>query len=432
MPTSLQPVHQALTQLGAVSSVSEKVDLLTKYGRQIPEFKDILVYALDPYRKYGIKTLPAPQAYEGRQTLVADPGAWSYLRGQLDALSTRAMTGGQAKTALAHLLSRLDSPTRQVLQKVLLKDLRCGVGATLVNRVFPGLVPEFGIMLATPLEQKHLKKLQAQRWVYFQAKKNGDRSAHIIDPDTPAAYSRKGHPQMNYGHITDALTELCRSRGIDMVFDGEVINTDFWGTRKVKKLAGHQASSAVLHVFDVVELSQWMCQHTAPYGERRRTLKRLFHEVTEGMPIVRVPSFKVAGSDVTWELLEAYRNKFMEMGEEGLMIRLDEPYNFKTRSSLFKFKDMKEEDFMIMEVRQGEEGKKYEHVAAKILVDLGNGDSCEVGLKGDMAFRKWLWENRNQVSGSMCEVHFQDWTENEKGEPALQFGVMHKLRFDKS
>ena len=101
-------------------------------------------------------------------------------------------------------------------------------------------------------------------------------------------------------------------------------------------------------------------------------------------------------------------------------------------SSIFKHKKMVEGDFMILEIREGEAGKKYADMAAKVLVDLGDGESCEVGLVGDMEFRKKLWKHRSKYVGMMCEVHYQELTENQDGTHKLQFGVMKRIRGDKS
>lgn len=426
--TTTHRLAQILRNLENSPSLTDKMTILQDNGETLPAFREMLVYALDPYKKYGFKTLPAP-AKDGK-TLAFDPNSWTYLTRVFDSLINSGKNTNEMKTKLGQLLGQLDGPTKLVVQRVILKDLRCGVGATLVNKVLPGLIPEFGVMLATPLEERHIKKLLQQK-VYAQAKKNGDRCIVICD-DTPAAYSRRGHLQPNYQHIVDACVALCHDLGKQYVFDGEVINGDFWGTRTVKKKAGNNADNAKLHVFDIVPLDQWVSGHTSPFSERRRTLKRVFHNYPKDGALIRIPSHVIQVGEATWDNLVEWRNNFMEQGEEGLILRLDVPYNFKTRSSLFKFKDMKEGDFTIVDVLQGEEDKKYANVAAKVVVDIGNGDTCEVGIKGDMNFRHHFLKSKKRYIGMVCEVHYQDWTENEAGKPALQFGVMHRIREDKS
>ena len=419
-------LSQILRQLENCSGTLEKIEILTTYSTNEP-FKRMLWWALNPYKKFGLKNLPFAATQLGNPPSSAN---WGDVDEFLTRASNRQVTGDALREECQQLLKCLVPAQREVVRRVILKDLRCGLGATLVNKAIPGLIPEFGIMLAQPLEEKHIKRLQKEAFVYFQPKKNGDRSAHVINEGQ--AYSRNGHEQLNYGHITKALTEVCRRAQSEFTFDGEVINADFWGTRKVKKLAGNEAGNAVLHVFDIVEASDWAESSTETYNIRRKKLKNIWDYVSPEMPLVRVPSYRIKGSDVTWELVEEWRHKFVEAGDEGLIIRLDTPYNFKTRNSLFKRKVMMEGDFMIMEIREGEAGKKYEDMAAKILVDLGKGESCEVGLKGDIETRKELWKHRNKYVGMMCEVHFQEWTECEDGYKKLQFGVMHKIREDKS
>jgi len=425
MPT-LKILAGILHQLEACNSTMDKIETIQKF-ENMGSFKEMLWWALNPYKKFGIQKIPFVNGVE----LIQSDSVWKDVITFLNRASSNAVSGGALKNEFEDLLRSLIPYEREVLRRVVLKDLRCGVGATLVNKAIPELIPEFGIMLAETLEERHLKILRQQQFVYFQAKKNGDRSAHVID-DSPQAYSRNGHEQLNYGHITAACKTVCDRAQEYFTFDGEVIMDDFWGTRKVKKLAGNQAEGAVLHVFDIIPIAQWVTRNTSSYSTRRRILKNIWDYVSPEMPLKRVPSYQIEGANVTWELIEEWRLKFVAMGEEGLMIRLDKPYNFSTRNSLYKRKLMKEGDFMILEIREGEAGKKYENMAAKVLVDLGNGVSCEVGLKGDVDTRRELWNHRNKYAGMMCEVHFQGWTECEDGEKRLQFGIMHRVRADKS
>jgi DNA ligase-1 len=428
---ALEHAMQTLNQVSACSKLGDKKSILHIGLNVSPVFGEILSYALDPYKKYGFaKAVP-----KADQEPTTGYGCWEKVRELLDRLRFRKVTGAEAATQVIRLMNLLSTPERQLLTRILLKDLRCGVGATLINSIKPGLVPEFGVMLATPLEEKHIKTLQSKSKIFLQAKKNGDRCV-VICSDDPKAYSRKGHELLNYNSIVKQCADLCGIVGKNYVFDGEVINGDFFGTREVKKKAGNEAKNAVFHIFDIVSLEDWELGHTPPYSERRATLRKVMHQCPdEYSQLVRVPSVGIAGRVATLEYMEEWRDKFVELGEEGLIIRLDAPYNFATRSSLFKFKKMVEGDFTIVEILEGEAGKKYEGMAAKILVEgdvLGDGETCEVGLRGDVDFRKQLWKHRNKYVGTVCEVHYQELTRNKEGKPKLQFGVMTRLREDKS
>ena len=146
----------------------------------------------------------------------------------------------------------------------------------------------------------------------------------------------------------------------------------------------------------------------------------------------KVPSQRM--EDVSWEACNDLRDKLILAKYEGLILRPDVPYEFRpdVRSSMYKHKKMQEVDCVLLEVLPGEDGKKYADTAAKMLVELPNGNKCKCGLKLSDDARRKLWEHRNQAVGKVVEVHYQEETENEDGKPKLQFPVFYRFREDKS
>jgi hypothetical protein len=71
-------------------------------------------------------------------------------------------------------------------------------------------------------------------------------------------------------------------------------------------------------------------------------------------------------------------------------------------------------------------------MAGSVRVELEDGESCCVGIEGSVEYRKHLWKRRSQVVGLVGEVHYQSRTVNLDGTPRLQFGVLKKIREDKS
>lgn len=442
---ALSQARDFLHSLESCSSITDKKSILANLP---PETQEMFLYALDPYRKFGIQAIPALISQD-----TSEEPDWPEVKFLLDKLAGRIYTGDKAKHKVAKMLFRLSAPGRLMFTRILRKDLRCGVGSTLLNAVIPGLVPEFGLQLATPLEGKHIKNLQ-KRKTYYQDKKNGDRCV-VMCPigGQPELLTRKGHTLHNYSHIGLALMqvameyeELLREELGDqyeedssgLVFDGEVIRGDFFQTRSVKKSKGNDAPDAVFYCFDVVDLKQWKAGRTDTFSIRLKLLKTL--EQTESWQyhpdcLVRVKSYVF--KNPTWELCEELRDKLVSKGEEGVMFRPDLPYNFKTRSSIYKFKKMKEADLLIDHVVLGEEGKKHGHHAGAIAVVAPSGGVCSVGIHGNGGFdtqdeyRDWLWKNRKKLVGRMAEIHYQEETVNKAGEPKLQFGEMYCLRPDK-
>lgn len=443
---SVKLMMGVLRELENESSTNAKEQLIKAAGDKIPSFKSMLQYALNPYKKFNIQVIPP---YDMNATPKPEP-QWGEIALMLDDIVSRKYTGTALKTLISGFMAGRPGFSNHLLQRILLKDLRCGVGATLVNNVYEKLVPQFGIMLANPLVEHHVKKIQKRGKAWWQAKKNGHRLALMIPPRhgkykaESRAYSRKGHEVHNYQMVLRNLefvvdqSDQYRNTGI--VFDGEVINKDFFTTSEAKKLPGNEVKDAVLHCFDMVSLPMWEERESLPFSKRRVELAKLANGSAWQMfqNLTRVPSYPVdMNLAVDLAYYDELRDRQVKAGEEGLILRLDDPYNWDSRASMFKHKKMDNMDCQIMEILPGEEGKKYEHTAGRVLVRLDDGETlCYAGIKPgpgqDLKVRAELWKNRHILAGQMCEVTYQEKTVSKSGAPKLQFPVFQGVREDLS
>lgn len=422
-----------LRQLENITSTTEKKDMLLRAGHGLPEFKEMLVYALDPYKKYYLKQLPSSPAF-------ALSATWETVKAFLDKASTGNLRGSDLIMQYNEVAARMRFDDRMTFTRVVLKDLRCGVGATLVNQVFPGLIPEFGVMLAQPLLEKHIPKLQQSSQlgpISVQPKENGDRVVVLCPQDGPTeVLSRTGITLHNYNNIGTALKFIqASSKYGGLAFDGEVIAGDFFKTRSVKRNKGNEAADAKFHMFEAIHLDQWSAQETENFSARLK----LANELTRlsgwrlSPNLVQVKTWKLRPEQITWEFLIKMRDWLIRKhGKEGLIVRPDVPYNFKTRSSLFKLKDMDTMDCTIEEILLGDEGHKHAHHAGRVLVRLDDNETlCKAGLKMTEEQRDEMWSDRAQLVGRTCEVAYQELTRNKDGVPKLQFPVFLRMRDDK-
>lgn len=443
---SVKLMMGVLRELENESSTNAKEQLLKAAGDKIPHFKSMLQYALNPYKKFNIQVIPP---YDLNAPAQPEP-SWQDIAQLLDAIVTRKLTGNAQKNEISKFMSGRPGFTNHLLQRVLLKDLRCGVGATLVNNVYDKLIPQFGIMLANSLCEHHVRKIQKRGRAWWQAKKNGHRLALMVPPRhgknkaESRAYSRKGHEVHNYQTILRNLEfvvdQSAEYRTTGIVFDGEVIDQDFFKTSGAKKLPGNEVTNAVLHCFDMVSLPQWEDKESLPFRQRRVELAKLGNGSAWQMfqNLQRVPSYPVdMNLAVDLEYYDGLRDRQVQAGEEGLIIRLDDPYNWDSRSSMFKHKKMDAMDCQIMEILSGEAGHKYEHTAGRVLVRMDDGETlCYAGIKPgpgqDLKVRADLWKNRHVLAGQMCLVTYQDKTVSKSGVAKLQFPVFQGVRDDLS
>lgn len=428
----LGDVQRLLEQLSDLTRTNDKMAFL-KQHEDAPHFAEVIWYALNPYRKYYLSKVPSStQARPAEGTK-----SWDELEYILTRLATRTLSGKAAMTAVEKFSAKLAPAEYKVFHKILNKDLRCGVGAVLVNKVWPNYIPTFGVMLCTPLEATHIKKLKKHR-CYHQPKKNGDRCVVLCRVGAePEVLSRKGFPLLNYGQIAAALQAVVEETRVNMVWDGEVIRGgSFFATRNTKKLEGNEVTDGVFHCFDAVTLEQWEKGQTDIFSVRLKMLRgisKLDIWSQQCHILARVPTFALKEEDQTMEALDGLRDAYVEQGQEGLIIRVDEPYNFLTRSSCYKHKKMDTMDCTVLEVLPGEEGKKHEHHAGALLVELDNGEQCKAGLRASDKRRDELWETRGELVGMTVEIAYQDKTVNKSGVYKLQFPVWTGIiREDKS
>lgn len=434
---SIRQMMKSIRMLENSPSVYDKMELIRVALEINPDFKDVLFFALNPYLKFNTQRVVYKQWPLGQET-----DNWSVIKGSLETILKSQFRGLMLEDQMACTASKLSSDGRELFKRILLKDLRCGVGATLVNRVVPGLIPQFGVMLADPITEAIVKKLNTASFVWWQPKLNGDRMVVMIPPTNQRktypsrGLTRNGHELLNYGAIIRSLEfvvdQIYPREG--MVFDGEVIVGDFFETRQTKKLAGNEVAHAKYAVFDMIGFTQWANNNSFGYRERCVSLQALGN--TDAWQIrdnlTRVKSFPLKPGSITMALLDDLRDEAVKQGYEGLIVRPDMFYNYSTRSSLFKHKKMDNADCMILEILEGEEGKKHSGRAGKMMVEQEDGTPCKAGLSLTDAERVEMWDNRNDYVGKIAEIQYQEMTKPKKGAPKMQFPVFIRVRKDKS
>ena len=101
---------------------------------------------------------------------------------------TREITGNAAIERLRDILSNAEEP--EVVERLIRRDARCSVNSTLLNKVFPNLIPEIPCMLAQPMNEKTLKNIKFP--AISQLKADGMRCITFITSNNVRMFSRNG------------------------------------------------------------------------------------------------------------------------------------------------------------------------------------------------------------------------------------------------
>ncbi|WP_409286839.1 ATP-dependent DNA ligase [Pseudomonas guariconensis] len=194
-------IYEALEQIANTSGKNDKLALL-KGQVSNDVFQRTLNYMLNPFITYGIR--PARATQFGDADFTAD--TWALL----DQLAARELTGNRADVAVTQALSGLNPASSELLWRIISKDPRAGFSESSVNKVHPGLIPEFSYMRCS---LPHHTKLAEWNWaagVYSQVKADGMFVNVTVEDGVVTITSRSGSvlPLLPFQDLLDGLSQL--------------------------------------------------------------------------------------------------------------------------------------------------------------------------------------------------------------------------------
>ena len=405
-----------MNQIEAVGSRLEKERLLA--GENDTRF---LKWALDPIITFGVTADSDViiQRYDDENGQeFSGPNRsdwWNEFDVILGKLSRRELTGNAAESAVTALLrSACDRDDVIWAGRVINKDLRCGVQVSTANKVFPGLIDPFAVMLAAEYEpDKH-----SIGSMLVEPKLDGLRMVVI----SGQAFTRNGRTIETVGHILAELAQFPY-----LVFDGEVMgDTDFDAdSGRTRRKSTGTDEGLKYNIFDVVTLDEWKAKKTAPLRDRKLQLKELFE--TAGLKhCSMVPWQSLAADMQLQELSDKFRDLFVAQGYEGCMLKdPNAPYVFKRSDKLLKFKPFHDADLTVVGFQEGR-GRHKGRLGA-LLCEDENGIVTRVGSGFEDSERDAIWSKQDVFLGRIVEVKFQQKTPDGK----LRFPVFLRTRCDK-
>ena len=154
----------------------------------------------------------------------------------------------------------------------------------------------------------------------------------------------------------------------------------------------------------------------------------IFSKFVKGDGALRILPVLYRGNDQSKidELLE----QMVAEDKEGLMLNIDVPYKRTRHKGILKIKRFYTMDLRITGYEEGT-GRLEGTLGALVLEYKGN--SVKVGSGFTDEQRTELWNNREDIIGSICEVKYKEISSDKNtGLESLQFPVFVQMRFDKS
>ena len=383
-------ISTIFNSLAADNSRLAKEAILTA-NKDNKDLQQVIKLALDPLISFYIRKIPAYTAKDNKKL------SWAMDTLQNE-FATRNVTGNAAIELLTNVLESLNEADAGVIEKIIKKDLRCGVSEATANKIWPKLVSTYPVMLASGFDQKLVDKIKFP--AYCQLKLDGMRFNAIVRNGTVEYRSRNGK-ELNIPSklFSDALLKLASFYGADYVFDGELLVLDSAGkpldrktgngilSKSVKgTMSDREAAMVRVTLWDAIPFTGFQAGvYKTPYNER-------FMELMQSVDFLKGVSAIGHLVDIVWTKevktqLEAQNifEKFLAEGQEGTILKSKTNiWEDKRSKEQIKFKGELECDLVVVGWEEGT-GKNVGRLGALVCessdgliqVNVGSGYSDE-------------------------------------------------------
>jgi len=436
----------------------EKEKILTK-NKNNNLLKKVISLALDPFTQFYIKKIP---------DFISDKTPSLTLEEAIDSLSKlseRIYTGHAGINFLKDLLEKLSFDDAKVLIKIIEKDLRAGIQATTVNKIWPNLVFEYPCMLVTQFDLKTVSKIKFPAIV--QVKMDGMRFNAIVKKNSVEFRARSGKSLDLLGNLEKEFLSLGES-----VYDGELLwgessgesrklenqlhsqsmynayVKEMYGVEMKTETANRQTGNGILSktikgtitpkeaagikcvLWDVIPVSDfYKGKSEIDYNTRFSTLKEKLSKLeTKTWRITLVKSHTVDSLETAQEIYQ----KYLSEGEEGIILKdLSGIWEDKRTKSQIKFKAELECDLLITEVELGK-GRMQNMIGNLICESKDKIITVSVGSGLTDEERVEFLKPKNSIVNKIVSVKYNARITNKEGRQTLFLPIFKEIRYDKT
>ena len=422
-------INEFLNSLAENASRNFKIEQLNAQSDN-ETLREVIRLALDPFTQFYQRKIPEYTTDKHQTSL--DQAMFA-----LYDLKERVVTGNAAIEYLRMLLSSVSADDAKVLERIIAKDLKCGVDVSTANKVWSGLIPEYPCMLCSPFEQKLVDKIKFP--AYAQMKMDGMRFNAIVRDGKCEFRSRNGKEILLLGNLEQEFISLAGS--IDCVFDGELLvmleddhqfadrQTGNGILNKANKgtISAEQAALVHASVWDLIPYVQFIdgyCQ--TPYSKRFSTLEAIVNkQSSKNKKIWAVTSTIVQ----TLEEAQGIFQEYLSLGYEGIILKDGNGvWEDKRSKTQIKFKGELECDLKIVAVEEGS-GKAVGMLGAIVCESADGIVKVNVGSGFNDAQRKQYW--KENLVDKIVAVKYNARIKNKTGDESLFLPVFIELRDDK-
>lgn len=423
----LKKVYDALTAIQGVSGSKAKEQELAKYKGDEDIF-NALDFLLNTFVTTGISTKKMNKKITVNYDTLLVPFKFDVLLNHI-----RQNNTGRDKDILVvkAYIENYGKEYEDFIKKVITKDLKLGISAKTVNKVFgKGSIPVFDVMLAHEFEE-HAHKVTGK--FFITLKLDGNRCLAVREGDSVKFFTRKGKPVLDMVELEEQFLTLPSG----YVYDGELLASKedttsaelFSETQKATRKKGEKRDLD-FHIFDTLPIAEFSeGKSKLTYEKRRAQLDVLQQHVTDTKNIHILP---VLYAGTNKEMITHYASWAIENGHEGVMINSANGFYLATRTAnLLKYKEFDSGDLIVVSVEKAIDGQ-FVGLMGRVNVEF-RGNIVGVGSGFNISERREYIDNPDAIIGKIIEVRYFEETKDEKtGQPSMRFPTFKGIRYDKT
>ena len=413
-----------INEMRSTSSATDKIAIITRSSAFIHK---VLEATYNPYKQYNVTGKTCKKNND-----LLDKTVFDFMDGDifklLNSLTRREFTGHKA----IGVINGFVDYNGQIIYKIIDKDLDIRVGAKIINKAVPGLIPTFNVALAQNYEGKCDWN---DRW-WVSRKLDGVRCLAITDEEGQCKlYSRMGKEFTTLDKVKDAI----EATGIiNSVFDGEIClvdddgNEDFQGVMKQLRRKDHQIENPAFMIFDMLTKSEFEAEKSdRKLYPRLIILKQWLRGRFIDESILRFTDQTLITDQDHFEYWNTVENKD---NWEGLMLRKDVGYEGKRTKNLVKVKSFHDAEYEVLgwDVDQHEVVRDGKSVSMTMLSQVWiehKGYIVKVGSGFTQEQRLEYMDG--SIVGKIITVQYFEETHNDKGGISLRFPTVKIVHGDK-
>ena len=437
-------IKQIFDEIANESGTNEKMNILSKY-KENELLKRVLYMANSKRVKFYIKQIPRYS-----EDALPFPNGLGWGLDELSKLSERTLTGHDGINHLEGVLESLDKDDAYIIERVIEKDCKIGMGTRNINKVFPNLIEKTGYMGCKPYSKDLITKLLAQGKAYSQEKMDGRFINIIIQGGEVQCESRQGEPTiLDNPYFMGELSELpdCVING-ELTMDGVeryesngiVSSLITIATKKqegkdpskdIKKLeTKHMEYHAALDsirvtAWDMLTLEEYFTRKCdRPYNERFAELKTLVTD-TRNLSVVETRIV------TTIEEVMAHFVEVLKRNGEGTVVKsTDGVWADKKPNYQIKVKKEINLDLRIIGFNYGT--GKNEHLISSLNVESSDGllKTSPTGINEETM--EYITNNQDDLMGEIVEIKCSGISIDSAGNYSVLHPVYKHIRDDKT